>query len=126
MHPAGYGTFALTSTRNVRAHRYAYEQAYGPIPVGAVIRHSCDRPLCCEPTHLLIGSQLDNVHDRQQRQRQARGAVVSQAKLTEGDVIAIRAAVAAGTGRRTLAEQYGIDESNVRSIARRRTWAHVV
>lgn len=40
---------------------------------GRVMRHSCDNPSCVNPSHLLIGTQRDNIRDREERGRR-RGA----------------------------------------------------
>ncbi len=50
-----------------KAHRLAYELAWGPIPDGLLIRHRCDNPPCCRPTHLIPGTKLDNARDRDRR-----------------------------------------------------------
>jgi hypothetical protein len=34
-----------------------------------VIRHNCDHPWCCNPFHMIIGKQADNVHDMLKRER---------------------------------------------------------
>ena len=49
--------------REWRAHRLAYTFAKGPIPEGLVVMHSCDNTACCNPAHLSVGTQADNVHD---------------------------------------------------------------
>ena len=70
----GYGQFALSLAGRQRrffAHRLAYLLANGSIPAGtrpdgkrgAVVRHDCDTPACCNPAHLRLGTQRDNVHD---------------------------------------------------------------
>ena len=51
-----YGQFFLTGEL-VRAHRFAYEQAYGVIPAGLWVLHKCDNPRCIRPDHLSIGIQ---------------------------------------------------------------------
>ena len=38
------------------------------------VRHSCDNPRCCNPDHLLVGTQADNVADMMERHRWAGGA----------------------------------------------------
>lgn len=47
----------------VRAHRLAYEFFVGPIPTGAFVLHSCDRPWCVNPAHLRVGTAVDNARD---------------------------------------------------------------
>lgn len=44
-------------------HRKAYEQFCGPIPDGMKVCHRCDTPSCCEPSHLFLGTQKDNLRD---------------------------------------------------------------
>lgn len=125
VHHSGYGAFAITHRLIVRAHRYAFARAHGPIPPGVVVRHRCDRKLCCDLAHLLDGSQAENVADRQERDRQARGAAVATAKLTETDVLAIRAATAAGTSVADLSDLYVVSPHTIRGILNGRTWKHV-
>ena len=47
----GYGFFWYNG-RQVGAHRWAYEQEYGPIPDGLQIDHLCRMPSCVRPTHM--------------------------------------------------------------------------
>ena len=57
----GYGKFALTHAKSVRAHRFAYELEVGPIPEGLVIDHLCRVPLCVNPSHLEPVTNLENI-----------------------------------------------------------------
>ena len=58
----GYGQ--LTESRKYwKTHRYAYTCVNGNIPDGLLIRHSCHNPKCCNPDHLLTGTNLDNYND---------------------------------------------------------------
>ncbi len=61
-HPYGYGQFNFEGKAQ-RAHRVAYELAKGQIPKGLNVLHSCDRPSCCNPDHLRLGTQKDNSAD---------------------------------------------------------------
>jgi hypothetical protein len=45
-------------------HRLAWEEANGqPVPPGMNVCHSCDNPSCCNPDHLWVGTQRENVQD---------------------------------------------------------------
>ncbi len=59
----GYGQFWVRNTF-IRAHRYAYELSYGPIPEGKLCLHKCDIQGCVNPNHLYLGTQSDNMYDK--------------------------------------------------------------
>ena len=110
----------------VYAHRLAYELANGNlIPKGKVVRHTCDNRKCCTPSHLLLGSQADNIRDSVSRGRNARGETVWNAKLTKEQVLQIRADHTAGTAQARLAEQYGVARGTIGDIVHNRTWRHI-
>lgn len=49
----GYGKLVSRDTRRpVYAHRYYFEQTYGPIPPGSQVHHRCSRRTCVNPAHL--------------------------------------------------------------------------
>lgn len=58
----GYATFSF-SRRLILVHRFAWVSINGEIPNGMVVCHKCDVPLCCNPDHLWIGTQMENVRD---------------------------------------------------------------
>ena len=57
--------------------------------------------------------------------RPLRGEQHGTAKLTEADVVAIRAAYAAGTTHGALGRQYGVSQGTCSRVVLRKSWAHV-
>lgn len=50
----GYGNFAVTHFQRTSAHRFAYEQAHGPVPEGKDLDHLCRVRACVNPDHLEV------------------------------------------------------------------------
>jgi len=64
----GYGRFQAGESREESrvelAHRQAWILATGlAIPDGLCVLHLCDNPPCCNPSHLVLGTQGANVFD---------------------------------------------------------------
>jgi hypothetical protein len=108
----GYGRLCRKITGAFRAHRYAWTLVNGPIPEGAVIRHSCDNPPCVRPDHLLIGTQADNIADRQARGRHNPGRLFGEAhpmhKLTAAQITEMVAMRKRRIPARIIAKEYGV------------------
>jgi hypothetical protein len=68
----GYGHFAY-NYQTIRAHRWSYERAYGPVPDGLVVGHKCDNKPCVNPDHLEAITVQQNTQDAHDR-----GLVVNQ------------------------------------------------
>jgi hypothetical protein len=122
----GYGLFSVNN-RNQRAHRVSYAMANGPIPDGMQVLHDCDNPRCVNPKHLFLGTNADNMADKVAKGRQAhfcpgRGESAPNARLTESQVLAIRAS--SGT-HREVAEKFGMSRKQIEDIRARRSWMHI-
>ena len=106
------------------AHRLMYAITFDD-PGSYVVRHTCDTPNCCNPNHMILGTQLDNIKDRQDRNRQTRGANHPKAKLTVDDVKTIRDLAMQGISQKTLATQFNIGVRQISYIVKRENWKHI-
>ena len=69
----GYGLLRWGGKRML-AHRAGWEIQRGPIPPGegyhgTCVLHKCDTPLCVRADHLFLGTQQDNIADRESKGR---------------------------------------------------------
>lgn len=65
----GYGQIGEGRTIHP-THRVAWEQTHqAKVLPGFVVRHDCDNPPCCNPSHLRLGTDADNVRDMIDRGR---------------------------------------------------------
>lgn len=112
----GYGCVARYD-RGLLAHRIAYEYANGPIPLGLLVRHTCDNPPCVNPSHLILGTQADNLNDAIDRNR-------FRTKLSAEMVAEIRAA---GEKRsyNDLASAYNVSKALIYQIVKGRARRHL-
>lgn len=111
----GYGRFAVGGGRVVRAHRWAWEQAYGAVPDGLMVMHGCDETSSVNAVEcLLLGDQAANLEQMARRGRSAgrahwgcadrrraagRARAIREALRGGYDPVRFAAAVAAGDPR---------------------------
>jgi len=65
--------------------RYIYEECFGEIPEGMVVRHKCDNINCINPEHMELGTQLDNIQDMVERGRSTKGEKNPTSKITTSE-----------------------------------------
>jgi hypothetical protein len=111
----GYGQINRGG-KSLLTHRLAWELKHGPIPPGMKVCHSCDNPPCCNDEHLFLGTQTDNMADRDTKGRTAKGETHYRAKVSDKDVLEIRRRAAVGERQRVIAADFGIHQSQVSYI----------
>lgn len=111
--------------RNLQSHRVAWFLRHGVFPDLWVL-HRCDNPPCQNPEHLFLGTNQDNVDDKM---RKGRGGYTGtpgekhyKARLTEEDVLHIRALQFAEIRIADIAQRYDIHYGHVRSILTEHSW----
>jgi hypothetical protein len=114
------------SWRTLLTHRRAYTLAKGD-PGPLCVLHTCDNRPCCNPRHLWLGTRGDNNRDmhEKRRNRQPRGELVANAKLTDRQVLAIRTLYATGSTVRELALLYPIGAAELGDVVGGKSFAHL-
>lgn len=128
----GYGLFlvfkhrASKTTVIVRAHRFAYEIAHGPITEeGMHVCHSCDRVRCMR--HLFIGTPGDNYRDMENKGRRysTRGVDHPMAKYSLEQINEVRRLLADGAhNQREIGRRTGVHFGMVNNIKLGKSWRH--
>lgn len=123
----GYGAFWL-DRRHQPSNRVAWILTYGHIPHGEVVCHKCDNPRCCNPSHLFLGTPLQNNDDKVAKNRHAYGSRNGLAKLTEDqarEIISLKPERRSPRGYRSeLAMKYGVSMGTITDVWTRR-WNHL-
>ncbi len=120
----GYGAVSWNG-RTYGTHRVSWFLMYRKWPQG-LLRHICDNPPCCNPSHLLEGTRQDNTRDMVARNRQSRGEHRPTAKLTNADVLAIRSEPQTWGYLSRLAKKYGLNPATVCRVRHGQRWRHVL
>lgn len=115
----GYGRFKIDG-RKVRAHRLAWRFTHGADAGDLCVCHRCDNPSCCNPDHLFLGTQAENMADRDRKGRQLSG----NRKLTPEQVIEARRRHPAEPYRK-LAAEFGVSFETIRYAIRGFSWAQL-
>lgn len=137
----GYGRFFLNGKQQY-AHRVSYFLSKGLIPDGMVVMHKCNNPSCVNPTHLELGTQLENIQQRDLSGRgnfskgenhylkknpslSTKGCNHGQSKLKNDDVLMIRKLSLDGERSKAIANLFNVSAKTIQRITSLKSWTHL-
>lgn len=102
------------------------------MPDGYIVMHVCDNPSCCNPDHLMIGTDMANFCDMLFKNRgefkknKAIGTKNVNAKLNDESVREIRSIYKSGyKNQYELAEMFSVSQNTIAAVVNNKTWRHV-
>jgi len=105
-------------------HRVLFEEAYGKLQEGHLVRHTCDVRACINLDHLVPGTPADNNRGITERGRHNPpiGERSGTSKLTEEQVTNIRNDE---RSQAVIAVEYGVNQSTISRVKGNKRWAHM-
>ena len=124
---AGYGCVGKDG-RMLLVHRISLEKKIGrELDIKEDARHICPNApnrKCYNPEHLQVGTHKQNMEDMIAHGRSQTGTRNHHSKLTEEDVVSIRA-IRSMFLLSELAEMFSVDQALVSMVVNRKIWKHV-
>lgn len=120
-HRQGYGLISYNRKPSL-LHRVSWIVYIGELPKGMKICHSCDVPSCCNPSHLFLGTQKDNINDANKKGRLKPGILPIRNKLNWDQVQEIKRLHSIGINRKELRQKFHVSQTCIAKILRGDSW----
>jgi hypothetical protein len=101
-------------------HRWIYFQYNPIIDKSFLIRHTCDNAACCNPKHLIHGTQYDNMQDLKERSNYVVGDTHGNTRFTSE---LIKKIVNDSSRPTELMRRYNISATSLRRL--RKNYSHL-
>lgn len=128
-HASGYRSVSLCPSKGVKVtehvHTLVCEAFHGARPDGLLCGHRDGDGANNAASNLGWITHVENEADKRRHGRTMSGSRNHQSKLTERQVVELRARVAAGGSPCSIAPEYGVSGQSAWKAATRRTWKHV-
>lgn len=140
----GYGQLRISlegKSKIIQTHRIsAMVKENRILKSSEFVCHKCDNPKCCNPEHLFVGTQFDNMKDAYKKGRMKctfekgfkpttikRGEDLEISKLTEEKVREMRKIYALGEiGHKRIAKMFGVSSRTAYCAIKGITWGHII
>lgn len=124
-----YGKMRIGSVE-IKAHRLSYYFKFKVDAHDLKVCHSCDNTMCCNPRHLFLGTQAENLQDMTRKGRRVTTRLVGEqqgrSKLTSEQVMEIRRRYSIGELTQTsAARQFKVSHTAIYFIVSGITWSHL-
>ena len=123
----GYGQLHVAKNKKILATRFSWMLFRGN-PGALFVLHTCDNPSCVNPSHLWLGTQIDNMRDRTTKGRAAnhKGERNGRAKISAAQAQEMKTLYASkGYTFTQLGRLYGLHPTTVSDIVNGRLWSDV-
>jgi hypothetical protein len=125
----GYGKIKYKGKPYI-AHRLFWMLNKGELPQDKYVLHHCDNPSCFNLEHLFVGTNADNIADKVAKGRQYKPPSDSRhprpmAKLTESQVMEIKALLKRGYSQADIHRDFKVSRQIVSDIATGKTWGYL-
>jgi hypothetical protein len=127
-HLFGYGQFCING-KPISAHRAAWILFRENIPKGFNVCHNCpsgDNPACCNPDHLFLATQGDNIRDIFKKNRgnppsneRCRTSILTKEKVLEMRLLKEKFCV------KTIAKMFGVSPTTALYAINGKTWKNI-
>jgi hypothetical protein len=113
-----YGQFYFDSKAQ-QSNRVAWILTYGEIPKGLFVCHKCDNPSCCNPSHLFLGTNRDNIIDMYKKGRNTvkHDNQINAKKLSHDNIVKIKSMK---DHRKKIAVRFGVTQGTIYKIQHNR------
>ena len=119
----GYGFIRKGIGKSEQAHRESWRRYKGVIPEGIKVLHKCDNPCCINPDHLFLGTQLENIKDRDQKGRVAKGKIHYKATVLTEELV--KWILNSDLSNSELSKLCGVSRKYIGGVRRREVWKHI-
>lgn len=102
----------------ISSHRWLWEQENGPIPPGSHLCHRCDNEPCVRPSHMFLGSRVNNMRDMLSKGRK-------KTTLTNDQVVEARRRAALGESVHSINRDFRVNTDTLARAIRGISFPHL-